>query len=152
MFKDRTQTTCNLFGRLDWQDVLGCRIRDTGDGSRLPCPFLSVIISRHLIAGVSNNLTLTLQTGPQTDSAGTLKKALERTFSMSSTNVPCLCGTSLFVKSSVIHAMSTKPAFQGVASRGSVPGGSANATARLTLGKSQIIDPGSLFKREVPTL
>jgi len=48
---------------------------------------------------------------------------------MSGTTMPCLCWTSLLVKSSFIHAMSIKPAFQGV---GSVPGGSANATARFT--------------------
>jgi len=50
-----------------------------------------------------------------TDPAGTLEKALERNLLLSTT-IRYLCRTSLLVKSTVTHPISTKPAFQGVRS------------------------------------
>jgi len=70
---------------------------------------------------------------------------------MPGTSVPCLCRTSLLVKSSVIHAMSIKPAFQGPASRGSVPGGSANATAR-SIGHRKILELTGIFSPRLMNL
>ena len=73
-----------------------------------------------------------------TDPAGTLEKALERNLLNVEHDRPLSRlrrdWTSLLVKSTVAHPISTKPAFQGV---GSVPGGVVQCTDEIYKGETR---------------
>jgi len=77
------------------------------------------------------NLTVAKQT--KTDVAGTLEKPCSGTLLNAKHPVssrPKRDWTSLLVRSSITHSLSTKPALQGF---GSVPGGSVYAPTRLSI-------------------